>query len=80
MDECPVSYYKSLTTRERIRIRVRKDIAYAKFRLHGVWWRFLWATKLGRPYSKFLCRNGWYTQYREGVCGYCGEALEPEQP
>lgn len=41
--------------------------------LHGVWWRLLWGLRLGRPYSRLLCRLGRYYQYQPGHCGWCGE-------
>lgn len=43
-----------------------------KLMIHTIWWRFLWATKLGHPYSKFMCCMKWYRKYPDGRCMYCG--------
>jgi hypothetical protein len=36
-------------------------------------WKVINALSLHRPVSRLLCRLGVYTQYRPGVCGWCGE-------
>lgn len=66
----------SITKNDRIKRKIRDFKSSMGMIFHAIWWRFLWATKLARPYSKFLCRMGWYTQYQKGRCGYCGEELK----
>ncbi len=53
--------------------RIYRNFRYdLEMKMHSVWWRFLWATKLGHPYSKFMCRMKWYRKYPDGRCMYCG--------
>jgi hypothetical protein len=40
---------------------------------HGLWWKFLWATGLARPYSKAMCRLNLYRRYADGRCQWCGD-------
>ena len=47
-----------------------KSAVYLK--LHGLWWGFLWAAKLGKPYSKAMCRLKLYRKFPDGRCMYCG--------
>lgn len=39
---------------------------------HGFYWRILWATRLAKPYSRFMCRYNWYGNFPDGRCKYCG--------
>jgi hypothetical protein len=41
-------------------------------KIHGIWWGFLWAIKLGKPYSKLICRLNLYRKFPDGRCQYCG--------
>lgn len=45
----------------------------AELFLHGVFWRFLWATRLAVPYSKVMCRLSLYRKFPDGRCMYCGK-------
>lgn len=44
----------------------------ARMFFHGVWWKTLWFLHLGKPYSRFMCRMGWYRKFPDGRCQYCG--------
>lgn len=40
--------------------------------IHSLFWRILWALKLAKPYSVFMCKNNWYRKYPDGRCMWCG--------
>lgn len=54
-----------------------RQYALVKWKLymwaHKWFWRTLWAIGLAVPYSKFMCRRGWYRKFPDGRCMYCGE-------
>lgn len=39
---------------------------------HKWFWRTLWVTRLAIPYSRFMCRMGWYRKFLDGRCHWCG--------
>ena len=53
------------------KIRALKQKIYMAWT--AIYWRFLWATRLAKPYSRFMCRMGWYRKYMNGRCMYCGK-------
>lgn len=64
-------------TPEQVRIdKVRRRRAEIKSKiriaLRGAFWRVLWFTRLGRPYSKTMCKLNLYEKYPDGRCHWCG--------
>ncbi len=41
--------------------------------LFKCFWRTLHFTMLARPYSVFMCSNGWYRKFPDGRCQWCGK-------
>ena len=55
----------------------RKKIGELKQRIrmawHAIFWKSLWKTGLAVPYSRFMCKQGWYQKFSDGRCMYCGK-------
>jgi len=61
------------TWRDKLRAKIGKHKSDARLFLLGIWWRLLWKTRLAVPYSRSMCKRGWYRKYHDGRCQYCGE-------
>jgi hypothetical protein len=64
------------TSKERRQAKMRNYLSEVKLKLHGLWWGFLWGAHIATPYSRFMCRKGWYEKFSDGRCMYCGKQDE----
>lgn len=55
-----------------LRRKVRPLLDAIEIFLHMIFWRFLWFTKLARPYSRFACKHNFYGPFPDGRCKWCG--------
>ena len=58
---------------DKYRRRYREAKSWLYLKWHGFYWGLLWATKLAKPYSKFMCKHNWYGSFPDGRCKYCGD-------
>lgn len=58
--------------KERVQRKISeiKNTIYMLF--HMIFWRFLWSTRLARPYSRWACRHNLYSKFADGRCQWCG--------
>lgn len=72
--ECGPHVYKNTKQQiksERIHAINRARRKIFEF-LHGCFWGFMFAIRLGWAYSRLLCRLGLYKKFHDGRCMYCG--------
>lgn len=68
---------KTMTEKQMREEKVRVFVACIKWSIymaaHKFFWRFLFLTRLARPYSIAACKLGIYRKFPDGRCHWCGE-------
>ena len=58
---------------DKRRRKINEFKSLIRIAFHAIFWKSLWKTGLAVPYSRFMCKQGWYEKFLDGRCMYCGK-------